>query len=160
MCEDVWTSGNNLCFLSVTGSFMDDDFQIQEILLGFKTLEGCHVGSVLGTQCVGVLNQYGLLGCFTAITADGAGNNKTLCEQVAIECEGCGIKWNPECGTIWCLAHIIHLCVLEFLWNIKASLCDEHCSKYLDDSYLNDINYVGNGFATAFAKMSLSLLCK
>ena len=56
MCEDVWTSGNNLCFLSVTGSFMDDNFQLQEILLGFKALEGCHVGSVLGTQCIGMFN--------------------------------------------------------------------------------------------------------
>ena len=64
----------------MTGSFIDDNFQLQEILLGFKILEGHHVGSVLGTQCIGVLNQYGLLGYFTVITADGAGNNKTLCE--------------------------------------------------------------------------------
>ena len=139
---------------------MDDNFQLQEILLGFKALEGRHVGSVLGTQCVGVLNQYGLLGRFTAITADGAGNNKTLHEQVATECEGRGIEWNPECGTIRCLAHIIHLCVLEFLQSIKASLCDEHRLKYLDDSYLNDINCAGNAFATAFAKVSPSLLSK
>ena len=71
---------------------MDDNFQLQEILLGFKILEGCHIGSVLGTQCVSMLNQYGLLGHFTAITADSIGNNKTLCEQVATECEGHGIK--------------------------------------------------------------------
>ena len=56
VCEDVWTSGNNLCFLSVTGSFMDDNFQLQEILLGFKALEGHYIRSVLGTQCVDVLN--------------------------------------------------------------------------------------------------------
>ena len=129
-------------------------------MLGFKALEGRHVGSVLGTQYVGVLNQYGLLGCFTAITADGAGNNKTLHEQVATECEGCGIEWNPECGIIRCLAHIIHLCVLEFLQSIKASLCNEHCLKYLDDSYLNDINCTRNAFATAFIKISPSLLSK
>ena len=71
---------------------MDDNFQLQEILLGFKVLKGCHIGSVLGTQCVSMLNQYGLLGHFTAITADSVGNNKTLCEQVATECEGHGIK--------------------------------------------------------------------
>ena len=160
VCKDVWTSGNNLCFLSMTGSFMDDNFQLQEILLGFKALEGHYIGSVLGTQCVGVLNQYRLLGCFTAITADGAGNNKTLYEQVATECEGHGIEWNPEHGIIRCLAYIIYLCVLEFLQSIKASLYNEHHLKYLDDSYLNDINCAGNIFATAFVKISPSLLSK
>ena len=79
---------------------------------------------------------------------------------MATECEGHGIEWNPEHGIIKCLAHIIHLYVLEFLQSIKASLCDEHHLKYLDDSYLNDINYARNAFTTVFTKMSPSLLSK
>ena len=79
---------------------------------------------------------------------------------MATECEGCGIEWNPEHGTIRCLAYIIYLCVLEFLQSIKASLYNEHHLKYLDDSYLNDINCAGNIFATAFVKISPSLLSK
>jgi hypothetical protein len=44
---DGWTSPSSESFLAVTGHWVDDCWNLQELILGFEKIEGRHTADVL-----------------------------------------------------------------------------------------------------------------
>jgi hypothetical protein len=74
---DTWTSPNNYAFLAVVGYFIDKDWKLREVLLGFEHLVGRHIGRNIGDKVYNVLVRYGVQDKVQAITTDNASNNGT-----------------------------------------------------------------------------------
>ena len=58
---DAWTSPNNIAFLAITGCFIDHNWKLQEVLLGFEHLSGCHTGCNMRRLVDDVLIKYNLM---------------------------------------------------------------------------------------------------
>ena len=117
---NAWTSPNNIAFIAITGYFINHNWKLQEALLGFEHLSGCHTGRNMGRSVDDILIKYNLKKRFFAITTDNASNNKTFHQHVA------SIYSTFEQGYhVPCLAHIIQLAVKELLTNINSYASNE-----------------------------------
>jgi hypothetical protein len=79
---DCWTSPFQQAFMAITGYFIDDKWNYQEILLGFEPLHGSHSGTNLSTVLFELLQQYEITDRVLSITTDNASNNVTLMESI------------------------------------------------------------------------------
>jgi hypothetical protein len=59
---DAWTSQNGIPFLGITAKWINDNWEIQTILVGFERLIGSHSGENLAEATKQVLQEYNLLG--------------------------------------------------------------------------------------------------
>lgn len=107
---DVWTSVHQQAFLGVNAYYIDQNWEFQEILIGFKPLTKQHTGSELAKVMLSLIQQYHLQNQLLAITTDNATNNMTLrkCLSDLMQQE-LKVKWNHEEGTIRCMAHVVQL---------------------------------------------------
>jgi hypothetical protein len=67
---DAWTSGNQIAFISVAGTFIDSAWNLREILFGFKELKGSHTGENLAQAIHEILKDLNLekkVSCFDAL---------------------------------------------------------------------------------------------
>lgn len=58
---DLWTSGNHHGVLAVTVTWLDANFEMKEIVLGFRKLKGEHSGANIAFAFSKVLEEYGIL---------------------------------------------------------------------------------------------------
>lgn len=66
----------------ITGYFIDDQWNYQEILLGFKLLYRSHSGANLSAIIFDLLQQYKITDYMLSIIIDNASNNVTLIESI------------------------------------------------------------------------------
>lgn len=139
---DCWTSSNGHAFLAVVGSWITKNWTLETGLLDFIELHGAHTGDNIGQVTFDSMKELGIV-CqvsdayfisyfaFTLIpyfvqmisqTTDSASNNDTGFAKLSalISQSGIATKWNLSESQIRCLAHIIHLAVMDLLLNIKA----------------------------------------
>ena len=45
VAADTWTSPNKLAFLAIVAYWISDSWQIEEVLIGFEEVRGCHTGA-------------------------------------------------------------------------------------------------------------------
>src|SRR5436190_23699663 len=86
----------------------------------FKYVEGHHYGEILGKKIYDVLKEYDICQKLFCITADGASNNGTMCEEIERILSEDGISWSAEKNRIHCMNHVINLVVHDCLKSIKA----------------------------------------
>jgi hypothetical protein len=97
---DAWTSSNRIAFLAMTVMWIDDDWELHEVLLDFIEIEGAHTGenmakymleSLIDMDLVDMVSacesKYTLSTCllymqFISVTADNASNNATLLDSL------------------------------------------------------------------------------
>src|SRR5438046_3092026 len=73
-----------------------------------------------GKKIYDVLKKYDICQKLFCITADGASNNGTMCEDIERLLSEDGISWSAEKNRIHYMNHVINLAVQDFLKRIKA----------------------------------------
>lgn len=58
-CDD-WTSANRIAFLAITGSWITDDWQLEETLLDFVELQGAHDGQNMANAVATAIEELGI----------------------------------------------------------------------------------------------------
>jgi len=71
---DGWTSPFQKSFLAVTAHWIDDDWQMQDVLLGFEHIEGSHTSDVLMQGFINVVKSFDLQRKVMSITSDNGSN--------------------------------------------------------------------------------------
>jgi hypothetical protein len=108
---DAWTSPNHLAFLGITAYYITPDWNIKEILLGFRRIKGRHSGKNFARLIQNTLCRYGLQRKLLAVTADNVTTNDTARKEIASALKQFNVNWDSEQGTINCMAHVIQLVV-------------------------------------------------
>ncbi|CAG8751074.1 36800_t:CDS:2, partial [Gigaspora margarita] len=120
---DLWISSNNKSFISLTGYYIDEDWNLKEIIIDFGLLNGKHDGTNLANRFYQVLEDYNIVSKFLAVTLDDATNNNVFVWELAIKIrEDTNISWNPECLQFQCFNHILNLAVQAALDHIKEDV--------------------------------------
>ena len=55
---DLWKSGNNMSIIAVTGTFLNERFEMKEIVLGFRKLRGDHSGVNIANAFFAIIQEY------------------------------------------------------------------------------------------------------
>lgn len=138
---DVWSSPNNLSFLGIVAYYITDDWEFKETLVAFHPLSGKHSGHSLADLVFKTLKEYGLTKSILTITGDNATSNDTLASRLAdLLTEENGKPWNPDCGQLRCLAHILNLSVQRFLKKLAAAPENEKLDREVNTSRLARIS--------------------
>ncbi|QRV78693.1 hAT family dimerization protein [Ceratobasidium sp. AG-Ba] len=119
---DSWTSPNRIAFLAIMGSWITEDWNLEETLLNFVELRGAHDGQNMAAAVASSLIDLGISDKLLALVTDNASNNGTLVRHLAsfLGHRASHSRWDPEKGQIRCLAHIIHPAVMSLLRGIDA----------------------------------------
>jgi hypothetical protein len=121
---DAWTSSNRLAFLAIVGSWITQDWKLEEILLDFVELHGAHSGQNMASAIASVVSELDISNKLVALVSDNASNNGTLVDHLETELQGAsnysGTRWDSTKGHIRCLSHVIHLSVMSLLRGVKA----------------------------------------
>ena len=121
LTTDTWTSIQNLCYISLTGHFIDDDWKLHKRILNFCQVED-HKGETIGRKIEMCLREWGINGIFT-LTVDNASSNGTtikFLENVIKDWEGTVLE--HEFLHMRCCAHILNLIVGDGMREINASI--------------------------------------
>lgn len=71
---DGWTSPYSDDFLAVTAHWIDQDWNLREIIMAFEPLDGPHTGENLLKSLITVINRFSLGRKILTITTDNASN--------------------------------------------------------------------------------------
>ncbi|KAG0351993.1 hypothetical protein BGX24_007730, partial [Mortierella sp. AD032] len=71
---DGWTSPFQMSFLTVTAHCNDDDWEQQDVTLGFEQLKGKHTGEALMQAFIKVVRLFHLQWKIMSITSDNGSN--------------------------------------------------------------------------------------
>jgi len=109
-----------MCGLILSGftiHYIDDEWNVQEILLAFKLLEEEHDGQRLANVFLKVLTDFELTHRLLGVTTDNASNNATMMAHLETyftrehPSSGFSVAWNQ----IECMAHVINPGAKEIL---------------------------------------------
>ncbi|CAI5480714.1 unnamed protein product [Closterium sp. Yama58-4] len=76
LTTDIWTSQNNVAFMVVIAHGVTSDFQLQQIVIDFRPLEGRHTGDKIASGLEEVIGEWALGGGeFFGVTTDNVENN-------------------------------------------------------------------------------------
>ncbi len=98
---DFWSDRSLKSYLCITGHYVTHDFGYQSTILSFDAFYDRHHGIRIAKIIREKLNNFNLFNKLLCITTDGAGNMRTMCENLK------DIKFD----WIWCVAHRYHLTV-------------------------------------------------
>lgn len=90
---DGWTSPYQKSFLAVTAHWISDDWQLQDVLLGFEQIEGSHTSEVLMQGFIDVLERFNLQQKVMAITSDNASNVLKMASDFEAFTRQNALKW-------------------------------------------------------------------
>lgn len=123
LCADNWSSPNHIAFMGVTVHFIDNDWVLREILIGFEPLFEAHTGSYLAKVLSDVIIELGIPKRFMCLTTDSASNNNTMAAALP-EC--LSVPWDASQLHLPCFAHVINLVSQSFIGALKASAENDH----------------------------------
>jgi hypothetical protein len=124
----------------VTGYYIDKQFRYHECLIDFKRLEGQHKGDALATFLLSTLDDMGISSRLFCITSDAASNNIKMGQCLEKMLRDRGIEWIAEERHIFCIDHVINLCVQTFLTSIKVTNAEDGNKKQNDGDDAEDGN--------------------
>ncbi|CAI5465792.1 unnamed protein product [Closterium sp. Yama58-4] len=118
LTTDIWTSENNVAFMVVTAHRVTSDFQLQQMVIDFRSLEGRHTGDKNATELEEVIGEWALGGGeFFGVTTDNAENNNRavrLLSGVLDDTPGSRLRDPPVTSLarhFKCVAHVLNLAV-------------------------------------------------
>ncbi|KAK4564411.1 hypothetical protein RGQ29_006467 [Quercus rubra] len=154
---DTWTSIQNLCYMSLTGHFIDDDWKLHKRILNFCQVED-HIGETIGRKIEMYLHEWGINGIFTLTVENASSNGATIkfLENVTKYWEGIVLEY--EFLHMRCCAHILNLIVRDGMREIDASIAKvREAVRYVKSSPNRNQTFVG--FVERLGIKSKSLLC-
>ncbi|CAI5489085.1 unnamed protein product [Closterium sp. Naga37s-1] len=118
LTTDIWTSENNVAFMVVTAHRVTSDFQLQQMVIDFRPLEGRHTGDKIASELEEVIGEWALGGGeFFGLTTDNAENNNRairLLAGVPDDTPGSRPRVPPLMSLarhFKCVAHVLNLAV-------------------------------------------------
>lgn len=121
---DAWSSTNRKAFLCIMVYFINDNWEMEEIMIGFEHLKGKHTGKEMAAVVRAVLQRFGLEGVSSnrlmGMTTDNASNNRTLSQELNEGLAHLGIDWDHDAMHVPCLAHVIQLILGAFMKSIRV----------------------------------------
>ncbi|CAG7827256.1 unnamed protein product, partial [Allacma fusca] len=75
---DCWSSRSGKSFHGILATFIDSDWNFQQLILDFDILRGSHKGKNLAKSVHDVLCEYDITSRLLAITSDNASNMNTM----------------------------------------------------------------------------------
>ncbi|XP_065629427.1 zinc finger BED domain-containing protein RICESLEEPER 2-like [Quercus suber] len=157
LTTDTWTSIQNLCYMSLTGHFIDDDWKLHKRILNFCQVED-HKGETIGRKIELCLREWGINGLFTLTVDNASSNGATIkfLENVTKDWEGTVLE--HEFLHMRCCAHILNLIVGDGMREIDASIAKvQEAVRYVKSSPNRNKTFVG--FVERLGIESKSLLC-
>ncbi|XP_030936671.1 zinc finger BED domain-containing protein RICESLEEPER 2-like [Quercus lobata] len=157
LTTDTWTSIQNLCYMSLTGHFIDDDWKLHKRILNFCQVED-HKGETVGRKIELCLREWGITGIFTLTVENASSNGATIkfLENVTKDWEGTILE-HEFLHMRYC-AHILNLIVGDGMKEIDASIAKVHeAVRYVKSSPNRNQTFVG--FVERLGIESKSLLC-
>ena len=159
MCltTDTWTSIQNLCYMSLTGHFIDDDWKLHKRILNFCQVED-HKEETIGRKIEMCLREWGINGIFTLTVDNASSNGATIkfLENVTKDWEEAVLE--HEFLHMRCCAHILNLIIGDGMREINASIAKvRETVRYVKSSPNRNQNFVG--FVERLGIESKSLLC-
>lgn len=118
---DCWTSPFQQAFMAVSGYFLTQDWEYQEVLLGFEPLSGTHSGLNLSEVLMNLLKQHKITDRVLAITTDNALNNNTLLAHTNDAIQSLELNNRSTIIRVPCIAHVIQLSLKDLLGQMRAS---------------------------------------
>ncbi|XP_050248515.1 zinc finger BED domain-containing protein RICESLEEPER 1-like [Quercus robur] len=135
LTTDTWTSIQNLCYMSLTSHFIDDDWKLHKRILNFCQVED-HKGETIGRKIEMFLREWGINGIFTLIVDNANSNGATIkfLENVTKDWEGTVLE--HEFLHMRCCAHILNLIVGDGMREIDASIAKVREAVRWNSTYL------------------------
>jgi len=121
LTSDIWTSSCNDAYISVTASFINNDWQLVNRTLANEPMEERHMAAHISTRLLNSTKQWGIEDKVKAVVHDGASN---------MTAAGGTNGWLD----VNCAAHKLHLCVtgamgIDKVTNNQISKCVESASR-------------------------------
>jgi len=107
---DIWTSPNQIPFLSITSHFIDDKFMLKSDVLDMVYFNDLHSGKHIYKAFAKVIQFYDISGLCFGITMDNAQNNNTFMDELIMS----DFPFDSNCH-FNCFAHVLNLAVKAFL---------------------------------------------
>ena len=133
--------------------WVSDDWQMEEVLIGFEEIKGPHTGVNMARIINEVLTEYDIQDRILGFTTDSASNNKTLLHAQNSEWSSQSIEWSQLENHIPCMAHIIQLILGAFMSSIKVKSKDGHMPSGFKADYLEKVIRLDNGFHKTVEKV-------
>ncbi|QRV97935.1 Zinc finger, BED-type predicted [Ceratobasidium sp. AG-Ba] len=120
--SDAWTSRSFVFSLGgLVVTYIDDKWNLQEILLDVVDLNADHEGKKIGRRIFKSLTRAGIAGKIIASMTDNASNNQTMNAEISMRVsQKFGITLNATGMSVTCLCHALHLICSAMLASIKA----------------------------------------
>jgi hypothetical protein len=129
---DGWSQQNSRSgFFAMIGHWITADMKWQEALLSFKPTEAAHAGDKLAAFVLDVLQDFDVIDRTTAITADNAGNNRTMVQNLNAGLDASG---GSHITRLPCLSHVIQLAQGAFLDKLKCKPTNEQINRNFDSN--------------------------
>ncbi|CAG7699342.1 unnamed protein product [Allacma fusca] len=106
---DSWSTKSMKSFQDILATWVDSDWNYQQVVLDLDVLHHSHSGKYLAESMIHVINEYEIAHKILAVTCDNASNMDTMMEELARLLKENDIVLNPADIRIRCLAHIINL---------------------------------------------------
>lgn len=125
LTPDNWTTPNHLAVMGVVAHYVSVDHGLQHIVLGIRELHGTHSGENMAEILWELLKDFDIIDKIGYIMADNAGNNGTMCKDLAKRFRQEGIPFDAIKRRLSCNGHVINLSVLAFLFGKHPDSKDE-----------------------------------
>ena len=154
IAADAWTSPNKLAFLGVLGYWINNNWELEEVLLGFEEIHGSHTGENMASIIVEVLKRYRIERQLLGFTSDSASNNGTLTMALRSELGQLSIDWECEHNHIHCMAHVVQLILSTFMKELKIKVKDGKMPSEFKEKYIEKVQNMDRGFFKTVEKVS------
>ena len=122
--HDSWTDSScRNCYIGIYASWMNANFELQEILLRFMHLKGKHSAVRLANGLLSVFSTIGVANRLGPGTGDNASTNKAAAIHLAGRLEAEELYSMDGSHIIGCMCHILNLAAQDFLKNEGEQLC-------------------------------------
>jgi hypothetical protein len=153
IAADAWTSPDKLAFLAVVACYITDDWELQEVLIGFEQIKGTHTSENVAWIIEAVLKRYDLADQLLGFTFDNASNNTMLSNALTSPLCYLSIEWDCESNHIPCMAHVIQLILGEYMKELKIKIMDDKIPAGFKDTYIKKVKGREKGFYKTVEKV-------
>ena len=108
LTSDVWSSGASHDYIGVYCHYIDNDWNVEKRIIGFRVIEEGHSGEMIAQQILQVVNDYGIARRVISITMDNASANN---RAITILRGALNPISHPYFFHSRCIAHILNLVV-------------------------------------------------
>ncbi|XP_048323252.2 zinc finger BED domain-containing protein RICESLEEPER 2-like [Ziziphus jujuba] len=121
LTTDTWTSIQNVCYMSLTGHYIDDDWMLHKRILNFCVVPN-HKGEAIGKLIEVCLHDWGIEKVFTLTLDNASANNNVIAylKRKMVHWKNCIL--NADFLHIRCSAHIVNLIVCEGLKELDETI--------------------------------------